>query len=135
MIPVDMTTKHEPPDSIGDCFPCCIASILELPRSAVPHIYEGEGWLDTTGKVGMKRLREWLATIGFYYFEFELPEDKIDEWLDGFDCHYIISGMGGRGARHVCVGFNGKIVHDPHPSRTGIGPDEGKYLLGLICKR
>lgn len=135
MIPVDMTIVHNPPESIGDCFPCCIASILEIPRNLVPHVYDGEGYTDTTGEVGMKRLRAWLATIGFYYFEFELDADKVDAWLDGFDCHYIISGMGGRGVRHVCVGFNGKIVHDPHPSRTGIVPDDGKYLLGLIVKR
>jgi hypothetical protein len=135
MKPVDMTTVHNPPESIGDCFRCCIASILELPADQVPHVYEGEGWFDETGRVGMKRLRDWLATIGFYYFEFELPADKVDEWVDGFDCHYIISGMGARGVRHVCVGFSGKIVHDPHPSRSGIEPDNGKFLLGLICKR
>ena len=135
MKPVDMTTVHAPPDSIGDCFPCCIASILELPRSAVPHIYEGEGWEDTTGKVGMKRLREWLATLGYNYLEFEMPAEKLHEWTDDFDCHYIISGWGSRGVRHVCVGYNGKVVHDPHPSRAGIEPDEGKYLMGLIVKR
>lgn len=135
MIRVDMTTKHEPPGSIGDCFPCCIASILELPRSEVPHIYEGEGWLDVTGRVGMKRLRAWLATLGFNYLEFEMLAESLADWTDNFDCHYIVSGIGARGVRHVCVGYNGKIAHDPHPSRSGIEPDDGKYLMGLICKR
>lgn len=135
MIPVDMTTVHAPPETIGDCFPACIASILELPRAAVPHVYEGEGWADTSGKVGMKRLRDWLATIGLYYFEFELEADKAPAWLIGFEAHYTISGLGGRGVRHVCVGFDGKIAHDPHPSRSGIEPDDGKYLIGLFLKR
>lgn len=129
-----MTTVHNPPESIGDCFRCCIASILELPAAEVPHVYEDEGWFDETGRVGMKRLRDWLASQGLYYFEFELAAEYIANWKGAIACHYIISGVGSRGVRHVCVGRDGEIVHDPHPSRTGIEPEDGKYLLGFICK-
>lgn len=135
MIPVDMTTKHEPPDSIGDCFPCCIASILELPREAVPHVYEGDGYLDETGRVGMKRLRDWLRPMGYFYFEVEFEEAWLAAWTEALDCHYVFSGIGARGVRHSTVGFMGKMVHDPHPDRTGVVPEDGKYLLGFMVKR
>jgi hypothetical protein len=134
LIPVDMTTKHEPPNSIGDCFPCCIASILELPRESVPHVYEGDGWTDTSGKVGMARLQAWLATLGLHYLEFELPSENYESWTAGFGAHYVVSGIGGRGVRHCTVGFQGKMVHDPHVDRTGVLPDDGKYSMGLICR-
>lgn len=135
MISVDMTTKHEPPDSIGDCFPCCIASILELPRDDVPHVYEGEGWLDKTGKVGMKRLQEWLGLHGLYFMEFGVTVEALPSWEPFIDCHYVLSGLSPRGHRHATVGFGGKIVHDPHPDRSGVVPDNGQYDLGFLVKR
>jgi hypothetical protein len=135
VIPIDMTIKHEPPDSIGDCFPCCIASILELPRDAVPHVYEGEGWLDESGKVGMRRLQEWLAPQGLYYLEFGVKAEHLPEWKQFLDCHYVLSGKSHRGHRHATVGHNGVMVHDPHLDRDGVLPDDGMYSLGFLVKR
>jgi hypothetical protein len=135
MIPVDMTTKHEPPNSIGDCFPCCIASILELPRDAVPHVYEGEGWLDETGAVGMNRLQEWLASQGLYYLEFGIKAEHLPDWTKFLNCHYVFSGMSPRGFRHATVGHKGAMAHDPHPSRDGVVPDAGEYSLGFVVTK
>jgi len=135
VIPVDMTTKHEPPDSIGDCFPCCIASILELPRSEVPHVYEGEGYLDKSGKVGMRRLQEWLAPRGLYFMEFGVKVEDLPGWKPFLECHYVLSGMSPRSHRHATVGYNGEMVHDPHPNRDGVRPDDGFYSLGFLVRR
>lgn len=135
MIPVDMTTKHEPPDSVGDCFPCCVASILELPRADVPHIYEGEGWLDESGEVGLKRLQDWLATRGLYWIEIRVTKSEFPSWIRFLDCHYVLSGISPRGHRHATVWFGGEMAHDPHPSRGGVEPDDGCYSLGFLVKR
>jgi hypothetical protein len=27
------------------------------------------------------------------------------------------------------------VVHDPHPSRLGIQPEDGEWMVGFICKR
>lgn len=136
MIPIDMTTKHEPPDSVGDCFPCCIASILELPRAEVPHFYEGDGWVDESGKVGMKRLQEWLRPRGFHYVEFMIRAEHLPEWVAYLDGHYVFSGKSPRGHSHATVGLAGEMVHDPHPSRAGIAPhDDGTYQIGVIAIR
>lgn len=135
MIPIDMTTKHNPPDSVGDCFPCCIASILEIPRADVPHIFEGEGWLDESGKVGIKRLQDWLAPQGLYYMEFAIKVADLPAWKPFLECHYVFSGVSPRGHRHATVGFNGELAHDPHTDRAGVEPDEGMYSLGFLVKR
>jgi hypothetical protein len=108
---------------------------LQIPRSSVPHVYEGEGYLDESGKVGMERLQKWLRTIGLHYLEFELPADKYEDWTAEFGAHYVFSGIGARGFRHATVGYQGKMVHDPHPDRSGVTPEDGKYLIGLLVKR
>lgn len=137
MIPVDMTTVHSPPDSVGDCFRCCIASILELPAVDVPHFYDGEGFADDTGRIGRDRLRAWLKPMGYFFLEVEFEVDWLDAWQDAgaLDCHYVFSGISSRGQRHATVGYKGRLAHDPHPDRSGVLPDKGKYCLGFVVKR
>jgi len=132
---VDMTTKHEPPESVGDCFRCCIASIMDLPASEVPHVYEGAGYEDKTGAVGKKRLDDWLAGLGLFFMEFRFTPEGLKDWRGYMNCHHTLSGIGPRGFLHCCVGYGGEVVHDPHPSRAGITPDDGHYLVGFICKK
>lgn len=135
MKPVDMTTVHTPPESVGDCFRCCIASILELPPAEVPHIYEGEGFLDESGKIGMRRLQEWLEPRGLHFLEVEWEVEHLKSWRELLAFHHTMSGTSPRGHRHAVVGFGGEMVHDPHPDRTGIAPDDGKYLIGMIVRK
>jgi len=134
MKPVDMISVHTPPDSIGDCFRCCIASILELPAAAVPHFYDGEAFTDESGAIGKRRLLEFLKPLGYFFFELEFEEEWLPKWNDYLACHYTISGRSPRGFRHTCVAYGGRMVHDPHPSRAGIISEDGKYLLGFIVK-
>lgn len=130
-----MTTKHEPPDSVGDCFRCCIASILDLRADQVPHFFEGEAFDDESGRIGIKRLQDFLQPMGLYYFECEFDAKVLAAWTEYLDCHYVFSGKGPRGHRHATVGRNGAMAHDPHPSRGGVIPDEGKYQIGFVVKR
>lgn len=134
MKPVDMTTVHEPPDSIGDCFRCCIASILELPPEDVPHVYDSEGWRDESGKVGMQRLQDFLRERGFRFLEIEWEADALPNWKEQLAFHHTLSGISPRGNQHAVVGYGGQMVHDPHPSRAGIAPENGNFRVGIICK-
>lgn len=132
MKPVDMLVEHDPPNFIGDCFRCAVASIMELPAEVVPHFGQYD-WAED-GERGKRNLREWLKPMGLYYFEIEFEEEWLKNWQGHMACHHILSGVSPRGLRHACVGFDGKLVHDPHLSRAGVAPDEGKYLLGFIVK-
>jgi len=133
MKPVDMLVQHDPPDAIGDCFRCVVASIFELPAEEVPHFGQYDWGED--GERGRTALREWLVPRGFYYLDVEWTAEQIVNWEPVFQFHHLMSGLSARGTRHACVGYGGKVVHDPHPSRSGIMPDDGKYLIGMFVKR
>lgn len=128
MTPIDMTIMHDPPNAHGDCFRCVVASILEMRPADVPHFSE----LATDSAHERKLLREWLAPRGLSYFEIEWDAEAMKNWRADLSFHHVLSGVTSRGTRHACVGFAGEVVHDPHPSREGVQPDDGKLLLGFI---
>lgn len=38
----------------------------------------------------------------------------------GPECNYLASGPSSRGCSHMVVMYEGKLAHDPHPSREGL---------------
>lgn len=95
----------------GNCFPACLASVLELSLYAVPHFcmaYSSE-WFQQTNK--------WLA-------KWHLGLIQIDASTAPYiliSCYHLMSGPSPRnGVQHSVVGQNGIMVHDPHPDRTGL---------------
>lgn len=88
----------------GRCLCACIASILEIPESFVPDF--GNDWRNDVDR--------FLAPFGLYYRQVPLEVKPL-----GF---HIVEGTSPRGGQHACVGFNGRIIHDPHPQDgTGRG--------------
>jgi len=79
----------------GNCFPACVASILEIKIEDVP---EFQGW---------DGLRQWLRGRGWVLSFFQPDDPAADEWT-------IASLLTLRGF-HAVVCFGGKIVHDPSP--------------------
>ena len=118
MIPVDQTVFGAP---AGNCLPACIASLLHMEIEAVPNVCEaGDGWLE--------RLGDWLRPRGLVPLCFKGPPlPQLGEAL----C--IVSGQSPRGAfMHATVWRGDKLVHDPHPSRAGIGEvADTLYLIPL----
>lgn len=101
MIPVDQTT-YGPND--GNCFSACIASILEVPLASVPRVYNLDG-----------DLLRWLATQ-------VLSATLYDASIYMPPGYAIAAGPSLRfaGRMHACVAYDGRVVHDPHPSRDGL---------------
>lgn len=92
----------------GDCASAVIASLLDLPLSEVPFFVEANhGW--------WWWLEEWLDKRGLELEHVErenLPAGPV-----------YCEGKSPRGFMHAVVwegGPNGKVVHDPHPSRAGV---------------
>lgn len=108
----------------GDCFPACIASILELPLSDVPNFTQlsldreiargvplAEAWKSGTDWWYM--LNDWLAPRGFMYMEFPNAEDWPNDIRSRIGFHIMI-GRSPRGDfDHCVVGKAGVVVHDP----------------------
>ncbi len=122
MIPVTQT-KFGPEE--GNCFSACVASILELGIEDVPHFcaYSNKRWL--------REAEAWLReNYNLTLLSF------ASRGTSGVYCipaiHHILSGQSVRGLCHSVVGFRGKVVHDPHPSRKGIVEiEEYGFLIPL----
>lgn len=122
MIPIMQTLFG---DKKGNCFPACIASILEVPLDRVPNFcvdfpnswsQEANRWLARNHKLG-------LATV-------QVPEGtSYDDLMLPRDCHHIITAKSPRGDfNHCVVGMNGIIIHDPHPSGDGLADGSDCYF-------
>lgn len=104
MIPVYQTQFGSPK---GNCFMACIASILEIPLRECPDLSADSvtDWNETTDK--------WLAARGLKRIEHEADDAPPEGYA-------LANGPSTRGLLHSCVAWNGKIIHDPHPSGEGL---------------
>ena len=119
----------------GDCHRACIASILELPISDVPHFYED----DPLDHIGKRRVQDFLATQGCVEVDFLFfPSEGLDECLDWMgkvnqDVYYILGGMSKNSVGHSVICLNNKIVHDPNGAGI-VGPfRNGQYSITILA--
>lgn len=121
MKPVDQTILGPG----GNCYAACLASILEIGIGDVPNFCAQSGnWV--------ARAEEWLRTkhdctlLGFR------PKGEGDFYCIPAMYHIIAGKSPRRGLYHAVVGFQGKIIHDPHPSREGlVTVEEFEFLIPL----
>lgn len=129
-------TKHDPPNSYGDCFSACLSTLLQ---SKVPHVVHD----NPTPDVARRRLDDFLKPLGLAYAEFVIPGQlefaEVLEWCAFFtapaNLHYILAGETVNGGHYV-IGREDQIVHNPSPGVEIVKPfDDGYYWIGLIVKR
>lgn len=131
-------TDHDPTRGLyGDCFKCCLASVLELPYEDVPNFfaYPGEDpW------PGWDACIEWLDQRGLFLFYQSLRADALDSmlvrrWLNG---HHLMFGRakGLPDSSHCVVALRGREVFNPHPNRSLVfGPyQDYTYGVAVICR-
>jgi hypothetical protein len=108
----------------GNCFPTCIANLLEVPVWEVPNfysVYPKELW--------STKIEEYLA--GYNRFSITLPFDQSFTYND----LWIATGLSPRFAAFHSVIYLGKeLAHDPHPDNTGLlgGPKWATILYSSI---
>lgn len=120
--PVHQTVAGYLPDGrpIGNCFPACVASILGLQLHEVPF------FSTETQQKQLDDANRWLKPRGYQLVMLpNTPNHKHPK-----DTYYIIRGLSPRmkGQFHMCVGKNGKLVHDPHPENTGIIGEAAHFI-------
>ncbi|KKK94317.1 hypothetical protein LCGC14_2684070 [marine sediment metagenome] len=99
----------------GNCFPACIASILEIPLGSIPNfcVEYPSDWLVETNR--------WLGkNHGFALILIQALGEPDQLPAFATDVYHIMSGPAERGLQHSVVGRNGIMVHDPHPSGAGL---------------
>jgi hypothetical protein len=115
MIPVYQTIFSDELYGIhGNCFPACIASLMELKLEDVPATQSmGSNWFSV--------LFYFLDERGYEFLGTGKKENALtyDSGVEGF---YIVNGSSPRGIRrgHSVIFKNGKLVHDPHPEGGGV---------------
>lgn len=132
--------RHRPEEgTIGDCFPTCLASLLEIPRDDVPHFFEDwEG--DPVPQ--WDHVDTWLREehgVMLFKLTFNGAEISIDTLLNFVSQHqpgyrYMLSGISRNAVNHVVICKNGKIDHDPSIDQSGvIGPSpDGHYWIEFL---
>jgi hypothetical protein len=121
----------------GDCFRACLASLLEIPYEEAFDIIsarDGNGWIPP--------FSSWLKSNGFEFngcFAIWNGKEKCLTWDElmarsmGVKACFIAWGMSPRytdGTTHaVIVNGSGKIIHDPNPTRVGVDPIWGVYMI------
>jgi hypothetical protein len=113
----------------GNCFAACIASILEVPITEVPNVevfyhldngYHTEVMLTFLSSKGWDLCSDDTLKV-FHDDRYGVELGKRVEWLAKHrNKYYLVSGKSTRGVSHICIYQNGKLVHDPHPTKEGL---------------
>ena len=129
MTPLDQTIygtgeNGKPP---GNCWQTCVASLLDLPLTQVPHFIERapRTWYRSTRRFVVKHTG---MDLGCFAPKFPLTEPG----------QYVIGvGPSPRGAfLHAVIldGVTGALMHDPHHSRAGLaGPLVEVYGFTVVA--
>ena len=107
----------------GNCTQACIASILEISIEGIPHVTAEE---DRNGWIILERWLEREHALALVHFPkgFMRGVQPI-----GF---HLIGGTSPRGLPHAVVGYEGRIVHDPHPDGGGLVEIEGALGVKIL---
>lgn len=115
----------------GDCMRACIATLMDLPSSDVPHFFHD----DPDPNEAHRRIAEFLIGNKYapFYTQFdavlELPQ--LLEFMEVYSKHayYILQS-----ANHAVVCKGGKIVHDPAWYRTQLEKPDMFWVILVIAK-
>lgn len=109
MIPINQTEF----DKTGNCFRACIASIFGIPLTGAPNLVPFPG---TSEEEQNRILNVWLKNYNMKYLEIRIDLKYLK------DINHLIIGTSPRDVNlsHVVVGRSGKMVHDPHPDKSGV---------------
>jgi hypothetical protein len=129
--PVEQREMADPENGVtGDCWKCCIASVLDLPYEDVPHFVadEIEGRSDSWWNASQAFLRERgyvLASFALHGSDTPLLRFGNEEprwhftapghWIAGVKSPRFMED--GEAGGHVVVMSGSSVVYDPHPQR------------------
>lgn len=118
MKPVNQTKLHNPPESIGNCLEAVYASLLECSIDDIP-IYHQSDYFEKYQRFFFEK-KNWLLV------DVSVRLGLVPNKSAGYHEMYGKSPRGD--CYHAVVAFEGIMVHDPHPDKTGLKTVEG-YII------
>jgi hypothetical protein len=110
----------------ANCLMAAVASILEVPIELLPDVYEYE----TKGFHWWEPLRDALRPFGLVPMTWSVSGEEFPQIAPpGYS---IACGMSPRSDKkhlHAVVALDGKIVHDPHPTRGGLVGEPTSWII------
>lgn len=118
----DQTILSDPDaGAIGNCMQAAVASLLDLPLDEVPHFAaDFDDW-----ETAMDR---WASSHGYAMVRVGVA------WLDAHPgAPVLLCGTSPRGISHAVVGRGLDVIHDPHPSRSGLTSRSYAFLFAAAA--
>jgi hypothetical protein len=114
----------DPSGRPGDCLRAAVATVLQEDPDDVPHFAEAPDWI--------RAVLDWRP--GLFRFDYRRIDGPIAFPADGAARPWVVGcGQSPRGVLHAVVlaADDGRLIHDPHPSRDGLsGPLQ--FVLAVI---
>jgi len=111
MIFVDQTKLHDPEKGVnGNCLAACVATMLQVPISMVPEF-------EDMGDDHFHSIIEFVASQ-----RLRLTYHPGSQPPAGFSIGTVNSPRF-PGLRHAVICHDGKVRHDPHPTRASLEPE------------
>lgn len=107
-----------PNELIGNCYPSCLATLLDVDLAEVPHVYQ----LHAVDDDALQATLNWLHGRGYTTLCYDWAP-WVQRYFPG--ALVIVSGKSPRGEfQHAVVGeiteTGWRLIHDPHPNGSGI---------------
>ena len=114
----------------GECVRASYATLLDMNINDVPRFDPAS----LNGEKQHDKEKRWLNSIGLDLIEISTAPDELPKDIIGQipPIEHLISGISPRGFGHRCVGFGGRVLFDPHPSKLGL---RTIYSVGFLVPR
>lgn len=106
----------------GNCVAACVATVTGVSLDRVPHFIEfGIAYGDSDDVHEVSHGNNWWAMMLGFLAGHGLWVVEVDKVTDA-DRHEfaLVAGMSPRGVLHQVIYREGRLWHDPHPSRAGV---------------
>lgn len=134
ILPQKQLIKHDPSSGqFGDCYRTCVAVVLGVDASEVPHVCE-KGWCNADDLDGLIAMREHLRSMGLdiskSVFNGDLRWTDFRKWMGKFNPNtaIIVTGETTKGTNHCVVMIGREVVCDPITGHPNQEPFSGAAL-------
>lgn len=115
------------PDSVGNCWSCCIGAVMQRDPNSVPH------FLRLHGKSYMEETVKWVESQGFWLVEVRNGWPTTP-WggkrpLPIICCGPTVRSKSSVDSHAVVKDEYGELLYDPHPSNADLLATNERYLI------